>query len=507
IYKVLRQSKDPLVQESFGELLSIRRRIAALGGAELKSEKPKMYKKQMAQLVEQKNVLEGKLSRLSKAFAQTQKNKQADAVMVARALPQDAVLIDLARVVMADFKNFKRASPHYIAFIVHAGRGEDVAMVDLGNADAIDKMVSLFRQELASHSANYAETARALYAQLVKPLKEALGNARQLFISPDGPLNLIPFEALQTPDGRFLLEDYRLSYLTAGRDVLRFGKPRHKKNKALLMGDPNFAMGHKQKVVTLAQLAVQNHSENMQTRSFEMDKLHFKRLAGTLEEIKEIQALLGPEHASLYSGDRALEEVLWQHENPHIVHLATHGFFLKDQDLSALPPGPQQRGFIKITRPKKRRPGRIRIENPMLRSGLALAGANHKAEENAGDGLLTAEEVVGLSLDETELVVLSACETGLGKVTVGEGVFGLRRAFIEAGVASLVMSLWQVPDKETRELMTAFYKRLLHDKLPRAEALRQAILEQIQRVKDRYGHRNPFYWAAFVLAGEANRPL
>ena len=136
----------------------------------------------------------------------------------------------------------------------------------------------------------------------------------------------------------------------------------------------------------------------------------------------------------------------------------------------------------------------------MLRSGLALPGANWMSKQftpppDAEDGLLTAEDVAGLNLLDTELVVLSACETGLGKVHAGEGVFGLRRAFVLAGAKTLVMSLWKVPDETTRRLMLDFYRRLLAG-ASRAEALRQA---QLAVRKD---HPYPFHWGAFILQGD-----
>jgi hypothetical protein len=140
------------------------------------------------------------------------------------------------------------------------------------------------------------------------------------------------------------------------------------------------------------------------------------------------------------------------------------------------------------------------MENPMLRSGLAPAGANTwlragNPPEEAEDGLLTAEDVTGLDLLVTDLVVISACETGLGQVHVGEGVFGLWRAFVLAGARTLVMSLWKVPDDQTRELTEDFYGRLLAGE-GRAEALRQAQLA----MKAKYPE--PFYWGAFNCQGD-----
>jgi CHAT domain-containing protein len=137
-----------------------------------------------------------------------------------------------------------------------------------------------------------------------------------------------------------------------------------------------------------------------------------------------------------------------------------------------------------------------KIENPLLRSGLALAGANERKGEK-DDGILTALEASGLDLWGTKLVVLSACETGVGEVKNGEGVYGLRRAFVLAGTESLVMSLWSVSDLVTRELMTGYYKNLKHG-MGRGEALRQIQLEMLKKPN----RRHPFYWAGFIQLGE-----
>ena len=123
-------------------------------------------------------------------------------------------------------------------------------------------------------------------------------------------------------------------------------------------------------------------------------------------------------------------------------------------------------------------------------------------DEHVDDGIVTSEEILGLQLRGTDMVVLSACDTGLGEVKTGEGVFGLRRAFTQAGARSLVMSMWAVPDKETKELMVEFYKNILSGKMNRCQALRQAALKEMTIVKERYGYANPFFWGAFVFMGE-----
>jgi CHAT domain-containing protein len=197
----------------------------------------------------------------------------------------------------------------------------------------------------------------------------------------------------------------------------------------------------------------------------------------------------------------ALESRLKTCSSPRVLHLATHGFFLPDQKWD---PNEGRRkqgtlsGNIGIRAAAVEGP---ELENPLLRSGLALAGANTWCRGGsppleAEDGILTAEDVSGLDLLDTELVVLSACETGLGEVHTGEGVFGLRRAFVLAGARALVMSLWKVPDEETRDLMEDFYCRTLNERQPGAEALRAAQLALKSKCAD------PLYWGAFVYQGD-----
>jgi len=195
--------------------------------------------------------------------------------------------------------------------------------------------------------------------------------------------------------------------------------------------------------------------------------------------------------AQVFLGSSALEEALWALKRPRVLHLATHGFFLEGGAAEG-----QRSGFLPV------RTGGPGGENPLLRSGVLLAGANNALSHGGSQGVVTAEKLLGLNLRGTELVVLSACETGLGDVMAGEGVFGLRRALLQAGAQGLVMSLWSVPDRETGELMAAFYRNLSTGTMTRPQALRQAMLDQRTLVRERHGSDNPYYWGAFVYLGE-----
>src|SRR5262249_43502771 len=175
-----------------------------------------------------------------------------------------------------------------------------------------------------------------------------------------------------------------------------------------------------------------------------------------------------------------LEQTLKAHPSPRILHIATHGFFLPDPKHN---PNQDRFGISMGEGRADSALGRLSVvENPLLRAGLALAGANTWLQQHeqaldaaAEDGILNGVDVSGLDLLDTELVVLSACDTGLGSVQVGEGVFGLRRAFVLAGAKTLVMSLWKVPDRQTQELMELFYQNVL-DGISRTDALRAAQL-------------------------------
>ena len=276
------------------------------------------------------------------------------------------------------------------------------------------------------------------------------------------------------------------------------------------MGDPNFDLRPDQRTAALDGLGLNKRSidsavgetgtteDMVESSPLPLRDLTFTPLTGTRDEVLAIGKILGTKNVKIYLGDQVLEEVLRQDPAPSILHMATHGFFLTD--LVVRPP--RDRNALSSDGNSISSTRGIQILNPLLRSGLALAGANRSTSDTGReDGILTAEKVLGMQLKGTDLVVLSACETGLGEVKIGEGVFGLRRAFSQAGAGALVMSMWGVPDLETKELMVRFYEYLNAGRCDGAECLRQAMLDEKKVVEKRYGHASPLFWGAFVYLG------
>jgi len=507
--EALAYSEDPEVAKVFQELAAVRADLSRLVFGGPGKAGAEAYRQRLADLEASKAQLEARLSTLSQAFATRQKVARADARAVALALPKDTALLEFARINVFDFTakgtETRWKPPRYLAFILHAGTWDQVGLVDLGEAEKIEKAIGAFRQTLTAgtdpRDLKVVQAARTLHDLVFAPLTQELGTVREVFLSPDGALSLIPFEILQGPDGKFLIEDYTFNYLAAGRDLLGFGEARGKSEKPLLLGDPDFDMTPTGKGGAPSAPDSEPRRTAASTRSRDMRSIGFSRLPGTRQEVLTIGGLLGMDKAAVYTSREAVEERLTWKEPPRILHLATHGFFLTDQELGELTAGPAPLGEMGMPARRKGPP----IENPLLRSGLALAGANtalRSGDETNSQGIVTAEKILGLRLRGTELVVLSACDTGVGEVKSGEGVFGLRRAFTQAGTKGLVMSLWSVPDRETKELMIEFYKNLLSGKMNRNQALRQAVLTQMQVVRARYSQAHPFFWGAFVFLGE-----
>ncbi len=544
--------KYPALEPKLHDLATLRMQIARKTLAGPGPEGFESHLKRLAGWNAQRERLEAELARQIPEMNLEQKLRAADCRAVALNLPEGVALVEFMRFPVCNFQAVPaRGESHwkparYVAFVLSGGVPVEVQMLDLGEAESIDLMIADFRAGIIAEAATKDGRDMAkrreeavltvlggagsdLRAALFDRLAPALGSRTRLLIAPDGDLTRLPFEVLPTADGRRLIDEYQISYLSCGRDLIRFGlATTGQPGASLVVADPDFdlvlatvaSQQARPKVGLWARLLGRGkktppseqsvfatpaapHSTGRHSRDLNRDRsaYHFHRLPGTRDEGERVAALLG---VSPWLDATALEGRLkTQCHSPRILHLATHGFFLPDQprDLNREGRGlGLDFGEFSGVRDGMARFSSPMMENPMLRSGLALAGANTwlkagNPPEEAEDGLLTAEDVTGLDLLATELVVLSACETGLGQVRVGEGVFGLRRAFVLAGAKTLVMSLWKVPDEPTRELMEAFYGRLLAGE-GRAEALRQAQLA----LKAKYPE--PFYWGAFICQGD-----
>lgn len=482
-FAALRQRFDAQDQNLFEDLNQATTELINFV-ANAQSFAPDDYRRELKTLEEKRETIENKISRRSAGFYEADKSVSLNNV---RALiPENAVLIEFAVYRPVSFKlsgfglnvNPKAfEEPRYAAFVV--GASGDIHGKDLGTTREIDKLVDNLRLALRDPKrTDVRKIARALDEKLMQPLRIFSGNATQFLVSPDGGLNLIPFEALVDENEKYLVENYSFAYLTSGRDLLRMRTARTaSKSKSLIVANPTFGATSQ---------AGSNTTRNVKRQSItatrNLSDIYFTPLAATMTEARAIQNLF-PD-TLLFSETKATETALKQITAPRILHIATHGFFLENTNETVV-------GQTRSTNVK------AESENPLLRSGIALAGANKRDENAKEDGILNALEASALNLWGTKLVVLSACDTGLGEVKNGEGVYGLRRAFTLAGTETLLMSLWQVSDYATRELMTGYYKNLKMG-MNRGTALREVQLAMLKN-KNR---QHPFYWAAFIQSGE-----
>lgn len=449
------------------------------------------HEQRIKALTQRREQLENEVARRSQGYYE-----RSDAVTlkaVKAAIPADAALIEFAVYRPFDPKKPNESTtnfgdPRYVVYVIPGGG--DVRWKDLGTAREIDDAVDSFRRALRDpERRDVKQLARALDERIMQPVRALTGNATHLLVSPDGQLDLIPFEALVDSHGSYLIEKFSVTYLTTGRDLLRLQVARESKTGPLLIANPEFGEPGTTTVASSDRARLLPGARNRRrsiTTAHDLSGVYFAPLSGTAQEARAIQSLFPDAH--ILSGAHATKSALKRMDAPSILHIATHGFFLEDT------PGTAEK--VKPTPDARSVQAGAAIQNPLLRSGLALAGAN-VARSSGEDGILTALEASNLNLWGTRLVTLSACDTGLGEVRNGEGVYGLRRAFFLSGAETLVMSLWPVSDDVTREMMTTYYAGLKHG-LGRGEALHQAELS-MHRKK---GRQHPFYWASFIQSGD-----
>jgi CHAT domain-containing protein len=411
-------------------------------------------------------------------------------------------------------------TPSIAAFVLRAGQ-QKAELVPLGTVANIEQHVSAFRREASgvrllsgrnpkTAMLEYRRAGDALRQIIWDPIGAHLHDATRVFVVPDGAIGLVPLAALPVKDTSYLLEHSPpISYLSAERDLAATAVPVQSGARGILaLGGPAFgdaAPAAAAPVSAALPRAVAGTSA-ANTRSASdcanVPSVQFPPLAGTIAEAQEISRLWAArrtaEPVKLLLGPEASETTFKRSAHEYrILHLATHGFFLRDACGGGIARGTRGVGGLAVA-------GRPRAENPLLLSGLALAGANRRASASADgdDGILTAEEVASLDLSGVEWAVLSACDTGVGEIAAGEGVFGLRRAFQIAGARSVIMSLWSVEDESTRAWMKALYEGRFDRNRPTADAAHEASLALLRDRRSKGLSTHPFYWAAFVAVGD-----
>jgi len=413
---------------------------------------------------------------------------------VAKALPVDGVLVEFQRYQPFDFRkpqDKRWGSAQYIALVLKPDAS--ITSVPLGPAAAIDatvhKGLRASADGLSDAEANWAQLSN----QVLKPLLPQLTGSRQWFLSPDGELNRVPFAALPAPQqpGTSLAQAVQLRLLTTGRELVRLQQPTPSGSAALVMANPNYERpSHKQPPAGMPDAVV----PVAQRRSAELGSNQWQPLPASEREGQKVANLLG---TGLMTGSAATTTALQRQQGPRVLHVATHGFFVADQETK---PTEAMRA-IQEGSPLLRS---LRQEDPQLRSGLVFAGANQPDLDPNDDGYLTAAEALNLNLKGTELVVLSACSTGQGEVRTGEGVYGLQRSLTVAGARSTLLSLWKVDDAATAEFMSRYYQRLKSGE-GRSDALAAVQAEfRSGKVQSPSGAnwQEPYYWAAWQLVGD-----
>ncbi len=395
------------------------------------------------------------------------------------ALQENQIFLDFIVFNKKQFSGEPSSRDHVVVLVIRREEDEKesrIRLVDLGPAEPIGQQLGLLRRQILAKDEIEAP-ARALYDLLWSPLLPHLEDNHDVLLIPDGMLHLLPFEVLQDPQNRLLVESQRITYLSRAEN-LEAKTDRPTSGPSIIYFDPDFDLG----------------APDVRRRAF-------APLPGTRKEGIELSSLFESYQIPFrsFTQGEATELALVNNAKPRLLHLATHGYFLDSPESGS---SETSRGVDLLTEKKTLFEHYSRSSaDPLLRSGLALAGANLAAADETPviyNGIATAKEVLLLDLWGTEMVVLSACETGVGSIRNGEGVYSLSRAFQEAGAQRVLFTLWRVDDEATRAFMVDFYSRYLA-----GTPAREALLEAKSKFAGEGRWQHPYYWAPFIMVGES----
>jgi len=495
---VSRDATDPLIATVSQTLVAIRKQLATLALAGFQTADERARRQKMEELSQREAEIARQMDQVGGRLVLKGEFVELDAIR--KNIADDAALVEITRFRVHDFRDPLREEfpERYVAWIIPPLGEANVKFVDLGPVEPIDALIFSIREKLATSLKEIRESGedeaeqdlkksmQPLAKLVLEPLLADLGDIQKVYLSPDSNLWIVPWSAMPLADGKYAVEKFDFRFLISGRDLIPSERKKGTASRPMLFANPNY---------DLTPAEVQAATQELFKRTVESGPIHaipatlnrlgqVARLPGTQIEAMAIQPkieALANTQAYLYSDKWALEAVFKSMRQPQIVVLSTHGFFLEtDVDKNA-----------------------TESANPLLRCGLLLAGCNKPSAimgDGIEDGILTGLEIVATDLRNTDLVVLSACETGLGQVQNGEGVAGLRQAFQLAGARAVVATLWQIPDRETSQLMTDFFSQL-SEGTDQSAALRNAQLKMMTVRRNRDGSAHPFFWAAFTITG------
>ena len=479
IKKRILSSRDKEMINHYYNWVDVRERLAQLytsSDAELKNKKAQVDSLEVVA----KNI-EKELNISAEDLAQDKggQNKLTTWKEVQRTLTPTEAAVEIIR--FRYFDRYLRDSIIYAALVLTSETKLNPKLVILPNGKLLEgRAIRYYKNSVSARQED-----KFSYNYFWQPLDAVLQSKTRIYLSLDGVYNQINLNTLADANGKFLVESKNLTILSNTKDLLLLKSRRNPKgssSSASLFGYPKYFIGKKH-----MQEKIQNQKRDFDFASLdENDATGIAELPGTQTEIAQVKNILTTHHwqTSDFTDELATEKALKSIDYPRVLHIATHGFFVDENETSSTFKVGAATEYAK--------------NNPLLRSGLLLTGASNFIQNNVRldeeNGILTAYEAANLNLDYTDLVVLSACETGKGEVQNGEGVYGLQRAFQTAGAQAIIMSLWKVDDEATQELMTSFYQNWMKG-IPKAEAFRQAQLQ----LKNKYTH--PYYWGAFVMMG------